>query len=158
MISEYQGLDKESITRSIAHHLEFTQFENRNTAVDYDIFASLAFAIRDRLIEFSNDTQESLIFHKSKRVYYLSLEYLMGRSLKNNINCLDLHDTVKETLDDIGYDLSEIEEVEVEPGLGNGGLGSTKQKTKNKKQKTKNKKQKTKNKKQKTKNKKQKTK
>ncbi len=124
MISEYEGMDKDSLIRSIAHHLEFTQFENRNTAVNYDIYSALAFAIRDRLIEFANDTQERFIAHQEKKVFYLSLEYLMGRSLRNNLVALDLFNTAQDALEDIGYDLFEIEEQEKEPGLGNGGLGS----------------------------------
>ena len=124
-IYEYQGIDKESLLSSIANHMEFTLFSNRNTAVDSDVFSAVAMSVRDRLIEIANDTEDVLIASKCKKVYYLSLEYLMGRSLANNIACLGLNDVIREALDDIGYDLSEILELERDPGLGNGGLGRT---------------------------------
>jgi len=123
-IYEYQGIDKESLLSSIANHMEFTLFSNRNTAVDSDVFSAVSLAVRDRLIEVANDTEDIMIASKCKKIYYLSLEYLMGRSLTNNLASLGLQDTVKEALEDIGYDLSEILELERDPGLGNGGLGS----------------------------------
>lgn len=122
-IYEYQGMDKEAILSSIASHMEFTLFSNRNTAVDSDVFYAVALAVRDRLIEFANDCEDNIITSKCKKAYYLSLEYLMGRSLLNNLLCLGLYDTLKEALDEIGYDLGGIEELEKDPGLGNGGLG-----------------------------------
>jgi len=123
-IQEYQGMDKEAWLNSIANHLEFSLFASRNTAVDGDVYFAVALAARDRLIERANDSDENLTASKCKKAYYLSLEYLMGRSLVNTLVCLDSFDVVKEALDQIGYDLDEIIELERDPGLGNGGLGS----------------------------------
>jgi starch phosphorylase len=70
-----------------------------------------------------NDTQ--LYFHEKdpKRVYYLSLEFLIGRCLQNALINLDLEDEYKEALLELGYYLEELVEEEVDPALGNGGLG-----------------------------------
>jgi len=122
-IYEYQGMDKESILSSIATHMEFSLFSSRNTAVDGDIFQAVALTVRDRLIEMANDTEDIVIASRCKRVHYLSLEYLMGNALKNGLSCLRLMDTVRDALEDIGYDLNEILELERNPGLGTGGLG-----------------------------------
>src|SRR5262245_60446768 len=68
-------------------------------------------------------TQDSYYEHDAKRVYYLSLEFLMGRTLGNSLVNLDLAETCKAALGDLGYDFEEIREAEWDAGLGNGGLG-----------------------------------
>jgi starch phosphorylase len=74
-------------------------------------------------VEFWNDTQQTYHKKKCKQVYYLSLEYLIGRSLKNNLLNLGISDAGEEAIRKIGYDLEEIQELEHDAGLGNGGLG-----------------------------------
>ncbi len=122
-VAQYRKLDKEGIIQSLANHLEYSLCKNRYTYKDYDIYDSLALSIRDRLLEYWNDTQQTYHQKNTKRVYYLSLEFLMGRSLRNNLMSLGIYDVCKEALAEVGYDLEELEEMEVDAGLGNGGLG-----------------------------------
>ncbi len=122
-VAQYRGMDKDALVESIANHLEFSLCKNRYTATDFDVYESLALSIRDRLIEFWNDTKEKCHNEDAKCVYYLSLEFLMGRSLRNNLINLGIYDVCREALSDIGYDLETLEEMEHDAGLGNGGLG-----------------------------------
>ena len=86
-------------------------------------YQALAYAIRDRIIhqwDLSRKTQRA---KHSKRVYYLSLEFLMGRAMTNNIINLGLEKPVRQALSSLGYTLEELRDVEPDAGLGNGGLG-----------------------------------
>ena len=123
LIATYRSMDRDGLLESMANHIEFSQCKNRYTAEDFDIFRSFALSIRDRLVEFWNDTQQTYHKKKCKQVYYLSLEYLIGRSLKNNLLNLGIIDAGEEAIRKIGYDLEEIQELEHDAGLGNGGLG-----------------------------------
>ena len=123
LIADYRRMDSEGLIHSIAHHLEFSQCKNRYTAEDFDVYRSLATSLRDRLVEFWNDTQQTYHLNPIRQVYYLSLEYLIGRSLRNNLINLGIYEECREALRLIGYELDEIEEMEVDAGLGNGGLG-----------------------------------
>ena len=123
LIATYRSMDRDGLLESMANHIEFSQCKNRYTAEDFDIFRSFALSIRDRLVEFWNDTQQTYHKKKCKQVYYLSLEYLIGRSLKNNLLNLGISDAGEEAIQKIGYDLEEIQELEHDAGLGNGGLG-----------------------------------
>ncbi|MEC9228773.1 MAG: glycogen/starch/alpha-glucan phosphorylase, partial [SAR324 cluster bacterium] len=123
LIADYRRMDREGLIHSMAHHLEFSQCKNRYTAEDFDVYRSLAISLRDRLVEFWNDTQQTYHLNPIRQVYYLSLEYLIGRSLRNNLINLGIYEECREALRLIGYELDEIEEMEVDAGLGNGGLG-----------------------------------
>lgn len=89
----------------------------------YVYYHGLALAVRDRLIDQWIRTQRSYYDAQAKRVYYLSLEYLPGKSLKNNLHCIGLYDTARQALDELGVDFEEVHEIEWDAGLGNGGLG-----------------------------------
>ena len=80
LIADYRRMDSEGLIHSMAHHLEFSQCKNRYTAEDFDVYRSLATSLRDRLVEFWNDTQQTYHLNPIRQVYYLSLEYLIGRS------------------------------------------------------------------------------
>jgi|TARA_B110000881_G_scaffold70704_1_gene61285 starch phosphorylase len=123
LIATYRSMDRDGLLESMANHIEFSQCKNRYTAEDFDVFRSLALSIRDRLVEFWNDTQQTYHRKKCKQVYYLSLEYLIGRSLKNNLLNLGIIKAGEDAISKIGYDLEEIQELEHDAGLGNGGLG-----------------------------------
>ncbi len=123
LVGDYRAMDKQAIMQSLANHLEFSICKNRYTVNDMDVYESLALAIRDRLVEFWNDTQQTYRQKDCKRVYYLSLEYLIGRSLRNNLINLNLLQVCQDALDELGYELEELEELEHDAGLGNGGLG-----------------------------------
>ena len=123
LMATYQPLDAEGLLRAVADHLEFSQSKIRYTATHFDLYQSLALSIRDRLVEFWNDTQQTYRERGAKQVYYLSLEYLVGRSLRNNLVNLGIYEVCQDAMAQIGYDLEELEELEHDAGLGNGGLG-----------------------------------
>jgi glycogen phosphorylase len=116
--------DAASIRESIVQHLQFTLAELPR-AVDstWEPYVSLAIAVRDRLIENWLKTQEAYYARDAKRVYYLSLEFLMGRTLGNAVFNLGLQDAVGQALHELGYDLEDLRQAEWDAGLGNGGLG-----------------------------------
>ncbi len=89
----------------------------------YNYYHGLALTVRERMIDQWIRTQRSYYEDQSKRVYYLSMEYLPGKSLFNNLHCLGIYDEAKQALAEFGLDLDEVAEVEWDAGLGNGGLG-----------------------------------
>ncbi|MFC1524587.1 glycogen/starch/alpha-glucan phosphorylase, partial [Thermodesulfobacteriota bacterium] len=88
-----------------------------------DMYQALAFTIRDVLIAKWIRTQKSYYAKKKKRVYYLSLEFLVGRSLGNAMINLGFLDEMKQVVEELGFDLDDIREEEEDAALGNGGLG-----------------------------------
>lgn len=117
------GCDKESIKQGFAEHVKYTQGVDRYSKTNPDTYKSLAFAVRDRLISQWLLTQRTHHDAGAKRIYYLSLEFLMGRSMGNNIINLGIDGPVREALLDLGYTYEEVRNLEVDAGLGNGGLG-----------------------------------
>lgn len=112
-----------SLQNQFAEHLEMSLVKDRYTIRKRDAYNALALSIRDRLIRRWLRTQHKYRMHDTKRVYYLSLEFLMGRLLGNALINLDYYDECSEILASLGYSLEEIREVEHDMGLGNGGLG-----------------------------------
>ncbi len=112
-----------AIEKDFAEHLKYTQDADVFHTTMQGRYNALALAIRDRIIhqwDISRKTQQKAM---AKRVYYLSLEFLMGRAMTNNIINMGLYDEVKKALSDLGYDYGDLEDVEPDAGLGNGGLG-----------------------------------
>ncbi len=122
-IASYRKSDQKSIIDSMAHHLGFTLCKSRYTTSNVDVYDGIALSIRDHLVELWNDTQHTYDEQGCKKVYYLSLEYLIGRSLRNNLVNLNLYQAYQKAVAEIGFDLEEVEELEHDAGLGNGGLG-----------------------------------
>jgi starch phosphorylase len=120
---EYLGLDKASLKRSLAIRLEYSAGKEPLTATLRDWFDTVAYAVRDRLTERWMDTMRSYYDQDAKRVYYLSLEFLIGRSLGNGLLNLGMTRACREALADVGLTLEQVAEMESEAGLGNGGLG-----------------------------------
>ena len=87
------------------------------------MFEALARTVRDKLIWQLNETQQRYEKSEAKQVNYLSLEYLIGRSLRNNLVNLEIYDVCQQVMERLGVNLIEIEECERDAGLGNGGLG-----------------------------------
>src|SRR5262245_7150798 len=118
---------RSSITESLKHditdHITYTLALDRGMASDRDFYMSTAWSIRDRLAERWAATQRRYREEDVKRVYYLSLEFLMGRTLGNALINLDLTDATADALDPLGFQLEELQEMEPDAGLGNGGLG-----------------------------------
>ncbi len=105
------------------HHLLYTQAKHWDGATTYDRYVSLAYAVRDFAIERMIATQAVYGGERVKRVYYLSLEFLLGRLLRANLANLGLLDAARDGVSALGADLDELCEIEPDAGLGNGGLG-----------------------------------
>src|SRR5262249_18657426 len=88
-----------------------------------DLFQAVALAVRDRLVDGMLETEHRYEQLDSKRLYYLSIEFLIGRSLRNNLTNLGILDLCREALRSYGPDLDAIEDAEPDAALGNGGLG-----------------------------------
>jgi len=121
--SYHRAMTKRGIILSFQTNLEYSLAKDQYTSTAYDQYMALAYSLRDRIVERWIATQQS--YHKKnvKRVYYLSLEFLMGRSLQSNVCNLGLEKQVQEAFDDLGLDYQVICDQEKDAGLGNGGLG-----------------------------------
>ncbi|MBI4013979.1 MAG: glycogen/starch/alpha-glucan phosphorylase [Candidatus Rokubacteria bacterium] len=120
---EHGRLDVEGIVESFATHMMYSVAKDEHTASDFDVYQGLALAVWDRLMERWFATQGAYYRSDAKRVYYLSMEFLIGRTLLHNILNLGAHDAYREAMAELGYDLAALEEQEWDAGLGNGGLG-----------------------------------
>jgi starch phosphorylase len=96
---------------------------DRYTATDRDRYYALALAVRDRVVERWLATQQTHHLKNVKRVYYLSLEFLIGRLMGNNVINLNLEGVCQKAMSEIGLDWNTLRDSEVDAGLGNGGLG-----------------------------------
>lgn len=104
-------------------HLEYSLIKDTTTVKPWDIYYALALSLRDRLIERWLRTQYEYRKQDVKKVYYLSMEFLIGRLLGNSLINLDLYNDSYDMLKEMGYALEDIAELEPDMGLGNGGLG-----------------------------------
>jgi starch phosphorylase len=116
-------LDTEGMLQGFARRMTYTVAKNEYTASDFDVYRALAHAVGDRLTERWFATQDAYYRRDVKRAYYLSLEFLTGRALYNNVVNLGVEPAVREALACVGFDLDELREPEWDAGLGNGGLG-----------------------------------
>ena len=117
------GLDTESIVDTFAHRMMYSIARDEFTASEDNLFQALAYAVRDRLMDRWFVTQDRYYREDTKRVYYLSLEFLLGRMLSNNIINLGAEEQHAEAMKRIGYELEDLAGRENDAGLGNGGLG-----------------------------------
>lgn len=118
-----QGRDSESLKWGFAEHLKFTLGVDRFTATVFDRYFALSSTIHDRIINQWIKTQQTHYENNVKRVYYLSLEYLVGRAMTNNVINLCLEKEIEEAMSELGIDWKILSEEEPDAGLGNGGLG-----------------------------------
>lgn len=117
------GLDIASLKQGYEEHLKYTLAKDEYSQTEWDKYKSVVLAILDRLHHRSIDTQQSYYKNNSKRVYYISMEFLIGRMLDNALINLGIQDEVREALAEIGINYDELREVENDAALGNGGLG-----------------------------------
>ncbi|MCF7940921.1 MAG: glycogen/starch/alpha-glucan phosphorylase [Spirochaetia bacterium] len=117
------GNEVESIKWDYAEHLKYSIGSDRYSATDHDRFMALAYTVRDRIMHQWTHTLQTHHDRHVKRIYYLSLEFLMGRAMTNNVINLGLEKEVRTALNELGYTYEEIIEHEVDAGIGNGGLG-----------------------------------
>jgi glycogen phosphorylase len=128
-INTLEGIDAvtpdltESLRRDFERHLRRTLAKDRYTATDRDRYFALALTVRDRLVERWIATQQTHHKKNVKRIYYLSLEFLIGRLLGNNVINLELEDSCRSAMAELGLDWEALRDREVDAGLGNGGLG-----------------------------------
>lgn len=111
------------ISSEIRRHLNYTLGHSAEGADARYIYRAAAIAVRDRLIDRWRETDQRIKESDQRKVYYLSLEFLIGRSLTNAVQNLDLEDSVRSALHDYGVQMEEIVQEELDAGLGNGGLG-----------------------------------
>lgn len=108
---------------SIIRHLRITLARDLKSATKKEIWMATCHAVRDQIIDRFIHTQEKHGETKTRRVYYLSLEYLMGRLLNSNLYNSGIFDEVKQAVTELGFKLEDLFEEEHDMGLGNGGLG-----------------------------------
>ena len=113
----------EAIKCSYLNHLKYSLAKDEFSATDHDRYYALALAIRDRLVD--GWIRTSVTYHKTgaKRAYYLSMEYLIGRAMGNNVINLQVDDNVRQAMADLGLSWDFLRDLERDAGLGNGGLG-----------------------------------
>ena len=117
------GKGCEELKQSINNHLKYSQARDWVSSTPLDQYNSVALTVRDRLVERWINTQNKYHQEDPKRVYYLSMEYLVGRSLSNYLVNLDFKHDFYRALKELGIQLEALEESDIEAGLGNGGLG-----------------------------------
>ncbi|WP_103664962.1 glycogen/starch/alpha-glucan phosphorylase [Gracilimonas amylolytica] len=117
------GMDKDSLREDIKLHLRHTLAKDEYSTTNWDRYKSVTLTIMDRLNDRLLKTQQHYYKTDAKRVYYLSMEYLIGRLLDNMLVNLNVRDLVAEALDELDLSYEDIRDQEWDAGLGNGGLG-----------------------------------
>ena len=114
---------KEAFKESVKENVKFLYRKKLEEATQEQIFQAVCYTVKDVIIDNWLETQNAYKEQDPKIVYYMSMEFLMGRALGNNLINLTAYKEVKEALDELGLDLNVIEDQEPDPALGNGGLG-----------------------------------
>ena len=115
--------DKEAFKRSVLYNVKALYRKTMEEASPQQIFQAVSYAIKDVIVDNWMDTQKAFDEEDPKMVYYMSMEFLMGRAMGNNLINLKAYKEVEECLDEMGVDLNLIEDQEPDAALGNGGLG-----------------------------------
>ena len=115
--------DKEVFIESVKSNLKTLYRQTLVDATKQQVFQAVSYAVKDTIIDNWMETQKVYEEEDPKMVYYMSMEFLMGRALGNNMINLTEYKEVKEALEELGFDLNVIEDQEPDPALGNGGLG-----------------------------------
>ncbi len=117
------AFEKETFIRNVKENVKNLYRKTMKEASQQEIYQAVAYAVKDVIIDQWLATQQEFDKEDPKILYYMSMEFLMGRALGNNLINLTVYDDVKEALEEIGIDLNSIEDEEPDPALGNGGLG-----------------------------------
>ena len=115
--------DKEGFKKEVINNVKTLYRKTIDEATQQQVFQAVAYAIKDDIIDRWIATHKEYEKQNVKTVYYLSMEFLMGRALGNNLINLTFYDEIKEALEELGFDLNVIEDQEPDAALGNGGLG-----------------------------------
>jgi starch phosphorylase len=116
-------VDSRTLEDAIRRHIRFSLCQRIEECDGHELFVAVGLAVRDLLIDRGLGTFERFAAVDPKRIYYLSMEFLMGRSLENNLQNLGLLDACQQAVAAIGADLDQVLEAEPDAALGNGGLG-----------------------------------
>ncbi len=115
--------DKDLFKRSVLYNVRTLYRKNMEEATPQQVFQAVSYAIKDQIVDYWMKTQEAYEREDPKTVYYLSMEFLMGRALGNNMINLMAYKDAKDALEELGVDINVIEDQEPDAALGNGGLG-----------------------------------
>ena len=116
-------IDKAELKKQIIYNVKTLYRKTIDEATPQQVFQAVSYALKDDIIDQWIATHKEIERTDAKTLYYLSMEFLMGRALGNNILNLCAQNEVKEVLEELGFDLNTIEDQEPDPALGNGGLG-----------------------------------
>lgn len=117
------GFDKAVFKKSVVDNVKNLYRKTIDEATDEQVFQAVCYAVKDVIIDEWIATQKEYTKKDAKTVYYLSMEFLMGRALGNNIINIGAQEEIREALEELGFDLNVIEDQEPDAALGNGGLG-----------------------------------
>ena len=120
---ETNVFNKDEFIKSVKENVKNLYRKTLDEASQQEIFQAVSYTVKDVIIDDWLATQKAFDKQDPKMVYYMSMEFLMGRALGNNMINLKMYKEVKEALEEIGLNLDEIEDQEPDPALGNGGLG-----------------------------------
>jgi starch phosphorylase len=118
-----QDGDVAALRRAVVEKLTYSVGKDPLVATERDWFLATAFAVRDRIVDRWMQSTRATYADSRKRVYYLSLEFMIGRLLMDSLNNLDLTDSMRAALSELGVNLDTLREIEPDAALGNGGLG-----------------------------------
>jgi starch phosphorylase len=118
-----KAFDAASLKNALSERLTYAVGKDFITATERDWFFTSAYVVRDHLIDRWMETMRSYYDNDVKRVYYLSMEFLMGRSLMNSLHNLELDQATRSALQELGVELETLRDAEYDAALGNGGLG-----------------------------------
>ena len=124
MIKKTQiSFDKALFKRSVEYNVRTMYRREVGEASPEQMFQAAAYALKDQIVDDWMRTQKEFDEKNPKTLYYLSMEFLMGRAFGNNLINLKAYEPVAEALEELGIDLNTLEDQEPDPALGNGGLG-----------------------------------
>ena len=120
---EFNVFDKETFKKSVTDNVKLLFRKTIDEVSQEQMFQAVAFTVKDEIVDEWIATHKAYEKQDIKILYYLSMEFLMGRALGNMLISISSQDTVREALSELGFDLNTIEDQEPDPALGNGGLG-----------------------------------
>ena len=119
----YEVFDKETFKQAVKTNVKLLFRKTIDEVTNEQMFQAVAYTVKDEIVDEWIATHKKYEKQDVKILYYLSMEFLMGRALGNMILSISAQDTIREALDELGFDLNTIEDQEPDPALGNGGLG-----------------------------------
>ena len=123
MSQNKMGFDREVFKKTVIDNVKMQYRKTIDEATPKQVFQAVCYAVKDVIIDEWIATHKAYDEQDAKKVYYLSMEFLMGRALGNNIINIMAQDEIRSVLEELGFDLNTIEDQEPDPALGNGQLG-----------------------------------